>query len=64
MGMERNRDRETEMHGEIREIDRERPKGERKEVGRVVEEGGGRRGEEKALVMLCDLGQVRSALCV
>lgn len=58
--MERNRDRETEMHGEIREI--ERPKGERKEVGRVVEEGGGRRGEEKALVMLCDLGQVRSAL--
>ena len=41
MGMERNRDRETEMHGEIREIDRERPKGERKEVGRVVEEGGG-----------------------
>ena len=52
------------MHGEIREIDRERPKGERKEVGRVVEEGGGRRGEAKALVMLCDLGQVRSALCV
>ena len=32
--MERNRDRETEMHGEIREIDRERPKGERKEAGK------------------------------
>lgn len=35
---------------------RERAKGERKEVGRVVEEGGGGRGEEKALVMPCDLG--------
>ena len=48
----------------MKERKEQAPKGERKEVGRVVEEGGGRRGEAKSLVMLCDLGQVRSALCV
>ena len=40
----------------VRGNEKKSAKGERKEVGRVVEEGGGGRGEEKALVMPCDLG--------
>jgi len=33
MGMERNRDRETEMHGEIREIEKGQRERERKSAG-------------------------------
>lgn len=56
--------RETET-GKQRCVDRERKQRkaegrERKEVGRVVDEGEGMRGEEEGSVMLCDLGQVSS----
>ena len=46
MGMERNRDRETEMHGEIREIEKGQRERERKSAGwwwKREEAGEGRR---------------------
>lgn len=62
MGMERNRDRDRDAWRD--KGNRERPKGERrKSAGWWKREEAG--GEEQALVMLCDLGQVPGpALCV